>query len=303
LLFRLWRDTAVGQYYSLWLDNLRVTSFAPEPVCDSVVDLTVSDIGYTQATLGWTPRSGESRWEVKLRGGSVNIATLVDTPAVRFSTLDPGARYYALVRPLCSAVLAGAWSDTLWFSTDGCETVQQVGTAAVGATTATIVWQTAEGQERWLLNYGPQGFLQGEGIELEVAAPLGDGVQLTGLSPRTTYDLYVRALCTEDVQSDWSPVFTFTTDTLTGILAVDAGRTPVVYPNPCGSSATIQADAEVVGASLTDMQGRRTEVSLVAQGQGCYALDMTARQPGLYLLVLTAADGRQHAVRLLKQAE
>lgn len=303
LLFRLWRDTAVGQYYSLWLDNLRVTSFAPEPVCDSVVDLTVSDIGYTQATLGWTPRSGESRWEVKLRGGSVNIATLADTPAVSFSTLDPGARYYALVRPLCSAVLAGAWSDTLWFSTDGCETVQQVGTAAVGATTATIVWQTAEGQERWLLNYGPQGFLQGEGIEREVAAPLGDGVQLTGLSPRTTYDLYVRALCTEDIQSDWSPVFTFTTDTLTDILAVDVGRAPVVYPNPCSSSATIQADAEVVGAWLTDMQGRRTEVSLVAKGQGCYALDMTARQPGLYLLVLTAADGRQHAVRLLKQAE
>ena len=84
----------------------------------------------------------------------------------------------------------------------------------------------------------------------------------------------------------------------------------VVYPNPFRQKVNIQVESGelkvesgVAKAWLTDMQGRREEVTLTPAGNGKYTLDLTSRPQATYLLTLTTVTGKTHTLRLLKQSE
>ena len=85
-----------------------------------------------------------------------------------------------------------------------------------------------------------------------------------------------------------------------------------IYPNPFRQKVTIQCNETITAAYLTDIMGRREQVSLVPQGSSSnnaltqsrnqtYSLDLTARPQAIHLLTLFTADGHQHTVRILKQ--
>ena len=83
-----------------------------------------------------------------------------------------------------------------------------------------------------------------------------------------------------------------------------------VYPNPFRQIVNIKVENTelksvngTVTAILTDITGRSEEVHLAPQGGGRYLLDLTARPQASYLLILTTADGRQHTLHLLSQAD
>ena len=83
-----------------------------------------------------------------------------------------------------------------------------------------------------------------------------------------------------------------------------------VYPNPFRQIVNIKVENTelksvngTVTAILTDITGRSEEVHLAPQGGGRYLLDLTARPQASYLLTLTTADGRQHTLHLLSQAD
>ena len=80
-----------------------------------------------------------------------------------------------------------------------------------------------------------------------------------------------------------------------GELRMD-GHTPV-------SDHPSQEGTGVAKAWLTDMQGRREEVTLTPAGNGKYTLDLTSRPQATYLLTLTTANGKTHTIRLLKQSD
>ena len=77
----------------------------------------------------------------------------------------------------------------------------------------------------------------------------------------------------------------------------------VKYGNPFRQRAIIKSNENITTAYLTDMQGRREEVTLIPAGNGKYTLDLTSRPQATYLLTLTTATGKTHTLRLLKQSE
>ncbi len=54
---------------------------------------------------------------------------------------------------------------------------------------------------------------------------------------------------------------------------------------------------------IPDLTGRRKEVRLTPDGYNQDTLDLTSLPQATYLLTLTTADGRQHALKLLKQSD
>ena len=299
LLFRLWRTAGSTGAVTMDLDELKVQSLTPAPHCDGVADLAASDIGYTSATVSWTPQGNESRWELYLRGDGTNLTTVVDSTRVTFTDLAHTTTFACLVRPLCNDSLTGPWSDTLHFTTSACEPIEDILVSGITATTATITWRHAEGQHRWLLNYGPADFLQGEGTTVEVEDTAS--YTLEGLSPQTGYDIYLRALCDEGHQSVWSIRVSFNTST-EGITLAGENAHLTVYPNPFRESVKIKTDGDrLIAAVLTDMQGRPREVRLTEEGPGQYTLDLEGFPQGTYLLTFTSSEGRQTAVRLIKE--
>lgn len=74
-----------------------------------------------------------------------------------------------------------------------------------------------------------------------------------------------------------------------------------VYPNPTNGKVTIATTGHLVAVYLTDMMGRRNEVTVTATGDGLYSFDISSFPQAVFLLTVITADGQQHTVRLLKQ--
>lgn len=93
-----------------------------------------------------------------------------------------------------------------------------------------------------------------------------------------------------------------------GIEPVADGAMLSVYPNPFVDNAQIRIEGcesheygGALTATLTDIFGRSEQVHLYCDGRGCCTLDLAAYPPSVYLLTVTAADGRRYTTKLLKQ--
>ncbi len=90
-----------------------------------------------------------------------------------------------------------------------CMFVSGVQVTATTATSATIGWTAEEGQDAWQLVYSTNAeFDPNEATPVEAAS---NPYALGGLTPETSYTVYVRANCSEDGFSAWSKAVTFTT--------------------------------------------------------------------------------------------
>lgn len=80
--------------------------------------------------------------------------------------------------------------------------------SAIGSTTATVRWIGATPSIGYIVQYGVTGFTLGTGTTVTVTDTVAN---LTGLLPQTTYQFYVRNLCTSTDSSAWSTPVSFTT--------------------------------------------------------------------------------------------
>ncbi len=74
--------------------------------------------------------------------------------------------------------------------------------------TATLQWQSG-GAANWQIEYGAPGFVQGNGT---IVSASSNPFTVTGLSPNTGYDFYVRDSCAANDVSDWTGPVGDTTD-------------------------------------------------------------------------------------------
>ncbi|MFD2908327.1 gliding motility-associated C-terminal domain-containing protein [Flavobacterium ardleyense] len=82
-------------------------------------------------------------------------------------------------------------------------------TTAVLATSVNLGWNNPSGATLWDIEWGPTGFTQGTGTI--ITGVTTNPYNLTGLSPLTSYEYYVRAVCSEDNPSVWSTSKLFVT--------------------------------------------------------------------------------------------
>lgn len=84
-------------------------------------------------------------------------------------------------------------------------------------TTTNITWQDNAFSTEWELEWGPYGYTQGDSnVNSVVTGITVESFNITGLSPSSTYDVYVRATCPTGGFSEWWGPYTF--DTLCGEL-------------------------------------------------------------------------------------
>ncbi len=100
--------------------------------------------------------------------------------------------------------------DVKWEAIPSCvdPNVNLITSSLITNNTANISWVEAGTATQWEIEYGTPGFVSGTGTI--VAAPTNPFV-LTGLTANTTYDFYVRAVCSTSDSSPWSGPLTFTT--------------------------------------------------------------------------------------------
>ena len=94
---------------------------------------------------------------------------------------------------------------------------------SVSAEEAVIEWEYSAGQASWEIAYGPYGFSPDSANNIIPVSQ--NSVTLVNLTPTCSYDVCVRAVCTDGGRSDWSPAMSFTTSCGTVIVTNDNAYT------------------------------------------------------------------------------
>ena len=200
------------------IDNVRISVVS----CAQPTAITITAQART-ATVTWNA-GNDSQWQVAY--GTVsgepdgNTFQTVTAATCSFSGLTPETDYYAFVRTVCGEGNYSEWSEQSFTTTEACPAPTNLNYSNVGPYTATVSWTAgASGQTAWNLQYKKHNDSQwSETIEINNAA----AYQLTGLSPITSYDVQVQAVCGgEDGASEWL--------TRTNLFTTDCGALELPY--------------------------------------------------------------------------
>lgn len=178
--------------------------------CPAPTNLTVTH-NLNNTIVSWTPVAGVNSYV--LQYSHVNSGMWQNVNVNYASTfvlggLTEGESYIVRVKSVCDAEteLESSWATCTFVRPVYCDVPTQFTVSEITSTSAKIAWDTLSANS-WTVQYGEAGFELGHGTVLTVSAPVAT---ISGLTPHTTYDVYVRPNCAGFLGA-WSSVYSFTT--------------------------------------------------------------------------------------------
>jgi subtilisin-like proprotein convertase family protein len=174
---------------------------------------------------------------------------------VSFASYSGSDHYIAFKHPLTSSYAYLYLDDIHWEPLPTCPRPSSLSSAVTSGTTAELNWTNGGSETAWQVAYGSVGFnpLTG-GTRTGVIA--AHPYTLGSLSAGTSYDWYVRAICSPGDTSAWSPVGSFTT--------AFSNPTPcalalAIPDNGCGNSSTTR----IVSLQVSGLTGTQLGTNVV----------------------------------------
>lgn len=99
--------------------------------------------------------------------------------------------------------------SAIYVAAPACLPATALSASSIGSDSALLGWTENNSSTSWQIEWGASGFTQGTGTTVITG---NNPYSLTGLSPATAYDWYVRSICGPADTSSWSIVNTFTTN-------------------------------------------------------------------------------------------
>nr|MCR4965871.1 fibronectin type III domain-containing protein [Bacteroidales bacterium] len=223
-------NTNTGDSWNLDDFTVELIPDCPSPVKDSVF---ASNIGSHSATITFVDHDAtHDSWNVYYRASDDTAWTTMPTTtmSVDLTNLDAQTTYYVYVRTDCGPGMVADATYTIHFTTQvACPAPTNVNASNITNSSATISW--AGNATDFILEYGPQGFTPGDSLGTIVFVS-GYSYDITGLTPSTSYKVYVKSDCgSEGYSSVASKSFT----------TLDACPAPssVTVTNITNTSATV----------------------------------------------------------------
>lgn len=163
--------------------------------CDTPVGLSAQATATDRAVLGWS-QSGANLFRVEYGEAGFNVGSGIQTSttetALEISGLSAGTSYQFYVRADCGQFQSNL-SGPVLFETLPCEEVTDifVDPFSISDSSAQVSWNSS-GASNFEYEYGLAGFTLGEGARQSTNSSV---VDLSGLSPETDYEIYVRSVC------------------------------------------------------------------------------------------------------------
>lgn len=204
-----------GAYnYGEYSSGTVVTTATGVAPCEAVSGVAVSNVTVSGGLVSWTAAAGQNSWQVRVvkNGTDENSVTpmAVSTTSYTMNGLESGTGYEVKVRAKCEEENYSEWSSGSSFTTlvPTCDEVENVIVTNVTSSAANVSWTHEGGVLRYEVVWGESGVNPNTS-----AASTTNGTQmtLTGLESGTTYEVYVRAVCEEGLNSEWVMGSSFTT--------------------------------------------------------------------------------------------
>ncbi|MBW2961185.1 fibronectin type III domain-containing protein [Mesonia aestuariivivens] len=288
--------------YEFFIDDFEVNTLP----CETPTDLEITNITATTAEVSWTSNGDETEWEVLYGEADFDPETegtsfLDDNGelGITLSDLIPETTYDVYVRAICSTDDTSDWTTAESFSTlqEPCETPTDLEITNITATTAEVSWTSNGDETEWEILYGEADF----DPETEGTSLLDNdgvlGITITDLTPETTYDVYVRAICGTDDTSDWTALESFIAEPL----GVDSENFIGFnyYPNPVKSLLHLQAKTfSIEEVIVYDLLGKQI---VIEQFNNLNAtVNLEKLNTGSYVVVVKIGN-QSKIIRLVKE--
>ncbi|MBI3134784.1 MAG: T9SS type A sorting domain-containing protein [Bacteroidetes bacterium] len=204
-----------------------VGTFTTTPLCPIPTAPNTTNLTSSSVDLNWTAGGLESLWDVEWGTYGFLLGTGVQDFSLPSATdplsgLSPNETYHWYVRAVCD-LNTGDGVDTmsyfvgpLSFSTPtACANPSALNVTNDNGFQADLGWTAGGLETAWNIQWGESGFpLGGTGSNLISNTSLVPA-PVTGLTPNTSYQFYVQAICgpTPDELSGWVGPFTWTSAT------------------------------------------------------------------------------------------
>ncbi len=212
------RDSCGVGYVSSWAGPHTFTTLSAILPCPAPSSLGTSNITQTNARLWWmSGGTSTSNWDLEygLSGFTLGQGTRISTttPSYTVSGLTSGTDHDFYVQDNCGIGHVSSWAGPHTFTTLSailpCLAPSSLGTSNITQTTARLWWMSGgTSTSNWDLEYGLSGFTLGQGTRISTTTP---SYTVSGLTPGTDYDFYVRDSCGVGYVSSWAGLYTFTT--------------------------------------------------------------------------------------------
>ena len=159
---------------------------------------------------------------------------------------------------------------------------------------ATIEWASSESE--WNIAWGespvdignPDNLVEGTG---------NNPYTLANLTPETSYDVYVQAVCDDSNVSEWSEMMTFTTNGV-GVGEIYNNSGIKVFPNPASSQVDIRIEDATLPSGLTvrmyDISGKLVHTSMMTGTAS--TIQVNQYQNGIYFLEISKDENSSNAI-------
>ncbi|WP_010180205.1 fibronectin type III domain-containing protein [Aquimarina agarilytica] len=93
-----------------------------------------------------------------------------------------------------------------------------------------LAWESETDVSEWKVEYGPAGFIRGEGLTKDT---VNKNIVITGLSPNTTYDFYISSKCDNGTYNNYARAYKENTrqDFSSGVLLTSNDGITKIYPD------------------------------------------------------------------------
>ncbi len=135
----------LGGIYSDWSNTVDFRTLIQSPT-----NLTVTDIDYTSATLGWAANSSITQWQICLNGDEDHLI-LTDTNPYTLTGLNPHTHYTVKVRN-CQEGADDAWSDEVGFTTPLYITPPTLTVSDISQTSVVLNWTEISGVDGYTVS-------------------------------------------------------------------------------------------------------------------------------------------------------
>ena len=181
------------------------------------------------------------------------------------------------------------YGDEVTFTTlpedtpEPCDAPTGLSATDIQSESITVGWDNAP-VLRWKIQYGPQGGT------LSSATATTNSYTISNLTPETTYEIQVQAVCEEGNESEWSAPIVVTT--LVGINSYLESNV-TLYPNPAMEfvDVRIDGDVNVTGMEVYDVYGKLIRTVVGANNDSPLRINVSDFSAGLYFVRVTTEQG------------
>lgn len=284
---------------SLTMKTYTLTLTAPQPVCNTVSDISATVEGRS-AVVSWLPGEGNTSWEIDYgpQGFAHDNGTLLTTTdaSTVISGLEYSTSYDLYIRSLCGDSLYTDWSGPITLATGeeptfDCSAPDSVYLIDLYPTDVRFSW-TFSADDSMALNTPFRVLVTSSADTVfDEVRYLAEFTSVADLTPNTSYTACVYTLC-DSLHTSEAACLSFTTPENEEPTAIESvlSESWSIYPNPATDQVQITSSTMIEEVRITNLVGQ-TLITLTPS-QHSTQFSTKGLPAGLYIVSIRTAESQ-----------